>query len=572
MAEDDTFLCACCQGPGTPATLTACTGCYLVHYCNRECQKKHWSFHKASCKSPLARSDWQPEWMDSDRRPGFVNAGAPVVSFGGKSYLWGNVPALDVIQLHQNEGETYKKDLDLLFAASGDLRNVVKSLAALPTTYKNSVSLVLNDRDFEIVARNTLMLLAACAIPEKSTAVDLILHLWYSSTIRPKHLYLLTTHVRPLIEDVVRKVAGKAADSLQRKTWNFGGITVRLSLPQGMWSELLPYFEVPTGLTGEEAHRIRTAVTLARKDHFERKLIPQVPAHRVCKQRFRTTGIMLPFGHSIQDFTVPNPTFFQTAAWPMSDAADPHAGWSWEDVLDTGSGLAKNDLNGKLVIYIKQHLADFYDSLRARACAFSLLNVDAATLQDHVPKSKFARVEVANIVDRGYLGIINTLHCLGPLLQNPSDNPHATMLTLFMNAVPQMFSALPQQEQLSVQKSEMVLANPYIIPPTNVKLPLSQYHSFRVMMSDATQLVRDMDKYFDKQVTQRPCAYAEMSQFPLIPECYGVVAKEPHTIVEKWPLRLKALPHESGAQEAFQRLLSSSRTGAERYVEWKRIV
>jgi hypothetical protein len=44
-------------------------------------------------------------------------------------------------------------------------------------------------------------------------------------------------------------------------------------------------------------------------------------------------------------------------------------------------------------------------------------------------------LQVSNLSDLYYLGVDKTVSCLGPLLQRPSDNPHATLLTLFMGAV-----------------------------------------------------------------------------------------------------------------------------------------
>lgn len=46
--------------------------------------------------------------------------------------------------------------------------------------------------------------------------------------------------------------------------------------------------------------------------------------------------------------------------------------------------------------------------------------------------------------------------------------------------------------------------------------------------------------------------------------------KERHTIVDKWPLKLKKEPEEAGACEEFDMRLESGRTGRERYVEWVR--
>ena len=47
--------------------------------------------------------------------------------------------------------------------------------------------------------------------------------------------------------------------------------------------------------------------------------------------------------------------------------------------------------------------------------------------------------------------------------------------------------------------------------------------------------------------------------------------KKEHTIVEKWPFRLKLEPDQPGAQEEFDLLLCSGVSGQERYVEWQRV-
>jgi hypothetical protein len=36
--------------------------------------------------------------------------------YGGGLYLWGNVPAIDVLRLSDNEGARYSDDIELLFS------------------------------------------------------------------------------------------------------------------------------------------------------------------------------------------------------------------------------------------------------------------------------------------------------------------------------------------------------------------------------------------------------------------------------------------------------------------------
>jgi hypothetical protein len=49
--------------------------------------------------------------------PTFANEELPpMVPFGTRKYLWGNVPSIDIIKLDDNEGASYDQDLKILFA------------------------------------------------------------------------------------------------------------------------------------------------------------------------------------------------------------------------------------------------------------------------------------------------------------------------------------------------------------------------------------------------------------------------------------------------------------------------
>ena len=51
--------------------------------------------------------------------PAFIgNSGPSQQPFGGKKYLWGNMPAVDMLGLTNNEGGEYVEDLHLLFAGT----------------------------------------------------------------------------------------------------------------------------------------------------------------------------------------------------------------------------------------------------------------------------------------------------------------------------------------------------------------------------------------------------------------------------------------------------------------------
>lgn len=44
-----------------------------------------------------------------------------MTTFGAQKYLWGNIPALDIMKIDQNEGPTYNEDLGMCFAGESSL-------------------------------------------------------------------------------------------------------------------------------------------------------------------------------------------------------------------------------------------------------------------------------------------------------------------------------------------------------------------------------------------------------------------------------------------------------------------
>jgi Domain of unknown function (DUF4470) len=192
--------------------------------------------------------------------------------------------------------------------ASGDIRNIVKTVAGLPKAYMGQCDIVVNDSDLDIVARNLILLLVALHFtPDKATTM--MLHIWYSALI-PKQIFCcLQDDILPLIWKVCVKIQGKPATSLQSKKWKFGTRSLRLVLQKQQWDLLLSYFQVPDGLSTARAQEIRLSTTLAqeRKDYLERMLYNKPPAWRVCTMKFRKDGILLPFGFSRRNFDTPNP-------------------------------------------------------------------------------------------------------------------------------------------------------------------------------------------------------------------------------------------------------------------------
>ncbi|KAH7204657.1 hypothetical protein DER44DRAFT_666985 [Fusarium oxysporum] len=562
--ETPSLPCANCSPDGTSCHNTgksSCSNCRLVVYCSSECQKAHWSVHKVDCKSPLTKATWEPEWAAQGREPAFVGS-AVNQFFGGTKYLFGNIPALDVLRLDANEGEAYQGQLRLLFAASGDSRNAIKTIGQLPSSYQQPIDIVMNDRDIDIVARNAIMLLIALTVDDQDEAVDCMIHIWYSASIRKSHCDILKHRVRPLIENVCDKIKGKPANRVLGKTWTFEERSLRLALKKSSWDKVLSFLDMPQDLTADKADEVRRAVTLApsRVDYRERHFLFLNPSLRVAKQRYREDGLLLPFGAQRSEFCEPNPTFFQSADhWPMFDSADPLDGWLLNEVEKTPTGLATFDIYGKLFHYVRSMLVKFLARAAKSTVAFQLLQVDAANLPDHVDGS-FDRIEVSNISDGGYLGIHRTVALMAPVLREPSINPHATLITLFMNMVEETLTPADKMGGMN-PTSKLSKRLTKFLPP---QCPMRGVHDpYLVKFMYACGHVREFD-----DILERFAKEAHLARMPLATK--GAM-KEEHTIVEKWPHRLKLDPDEEGAKEEFDMHMSGGPSGRELYLEWKRV-
>jgi hypothetical protein len=183
------------------------------------------------------------------------------------------------------------------------------TIARLPSSYSHSIEITINDRDFDIVARNIIMLLIALTLEEVDKAVDCIVHVWYSALVRQSDIEILQGRIRPLIEDVCKKIKDKASGMLLGKSWKFGQRSLRVVLEKSSWDSLLSFFHKPAGLTTKRAHDIRAEITLAesRIDYRDRHMYCLQDFERIAFNKFRQDGLLLPFGYPRSEFCEPNP-------------------------------------------------------------------------------------------------------------------------------------------------------------------------------------------------------------------------------------------------------------------------
>ncbi len=83
-----------CAGCGEEKTgLKPCSSCRQVWYCDKECQKNSWPTHKTHCQQ-ISR-----ETEELSRQIKLIRNFKKSIPGLGTVYYWGNIPAIDLINL-----------------------------------------------------------------------------------------------------------------------------------------------------------------------------------------------------------------------------------------------------------------------------------------------------------------------------------------------------------------------------------------------------------------------------------------------------------------------------------------
>ncbi|CAG8802856.1 6487_t:CDS:1, partial [Racocetra fulgida] len=260
----------------------------------------------------------------------------------------------------------------------------------------------------------------------------------------------------------------------------------------------------------------------ARRDYRHRYMQRLTPGERICFDNFRHHGILLPFGALDAHHNVPNRFIIDRMfGWTMADSSDPLSGWNMFDVTKIKHGTANDDLYGKLFFYLRQQLEKFIDRLQKLSINFDLYDGDALELGEKLKGKLFDRIHVTNLSDELYVGVKPTLTKFRPLLND--NNPHATLITLFMNWLP----SIPESDKIRIMEEIfMKRANEYKMNRTP---SLSEASNLASMIT--TQTATEATAMYDH--TQAFNVYMKKMGANKTAEKVGLRRREVHKVVPK---------------------------------------
>ncbi|KAK0762536.1 hypothetical protein N5P37_005353 [Trichoderma harzianum] len=375
-----------------------CTrGCALVAYCSVMCEDAHWPEHKKDCEALLVKDGWRPGYETEGRKNSFVDwttvetAPPPLPLMEDKRLLWGGTLAADVLNVENNEAW----DCD----DSGDLRHLFRTIAKLPPRSDWFVDATINTERIAFLSRNVIVAFLTRDIVQ-----------------------YLEEKIQPLLEQVRHKLDGKALDTVIDHEWEFsGGSYLSLSLPVVRWNYVINSLKTPPTLSYHVAKARMQHVTLdpyrhdAREYHYSK--MTDSPHLRMVYQ---------------------SALFPENIKYSYAESASPLAAWGVLDV-DKTPWAADNDLYGKLYCFLRGVIGNFLHWLGPNAIGqneigLSFHNVPIRALPGRLGSKKYDRIEVSNVCGREELSIRDTFQLFSGHLMDPADNPHATLMTWFVNA------------------------------------------------------------------------------------------------------------------------------------------
>lgn len=181
------------------------------------------------------------------------------------------------------------------------------SVNGLPGIYKGACNVVVNDKNYNVAARNIIMLLVATQLPP-ADAAEVILHFWYSARLTQGMLRIIDKYVKDPVAELVAKLQKKPNDVLLSKRWTYGAVDVVVRLYKQQWTILLQILESKHDVTKTEAERLKVVLAPSRIDYRDRELYGISGSRRICSTKFRESGVLAPFGTCLDHFDSSNPS------------------------------------------------------------------------------------------------------------------------------------------------------------------------------------------------------------------------------------------------------------------------
>ncbi|KAJ7760205.1 hypothetical protein B0H14DRAFT_3165807 [Mycena olivaceomarginata] len=336
--------------------LNICPNCRLIKYCSEKCKNQHWAKHRSSCTHPYLSDTWQPSWVTEGRDPAFLYPSNLVTLFRPTVDFWGDLPAMDCLQLPSNEGDDPYSLPDLKLS-SGDLRSLIRTVNSLPWDYAGYCDILLNDTNPVLINRNLVILFVLLSSgPSIEEAAEFCTHLMYSAALPEAG----ADYVKRCINFIYASRGEFEADLSFRRCLDTRGEGKVYSVqPSAGIKRPLEMFHSNYSLSAALHSMKDTTLDPDRLDVREKYFAGLKPAHRMAFQRFRETGVNS-FPRPLRGANSGQTFFSPQGVWMVPEDANALFGWD-AGVQNSGikHGTSPEDILGCLFFHVKDELREF---------------------------------------------------------------------------------------------------------------------------------------------------------------------------------------------------------------------
>lgn len=554
--------------------LIPCPECLLVAYCSQECRESHWPKHHVECvvgfsppddNNPDLKKD-EDSWKDP--------------------WFWAKHAATDVLNLEKNEGKEFDGALDILLLGESSLRHFIYSICKLPDTANPKISATINETSPNHLAR---LVLTALLLTDDSfdpiTNAEAVVHLWYSAKL-PSSLFnhIELVAAEPLLtamEDLDKLCAEHRISEVNSfpVTMPRRGKSVVIDINRTQWSQIIRFVKISKHTNVDNASIIRGWDCKNYSEPLHRVLRRMTPVRATGMMRWRSDGLLLPYGHPREEFNILNPLFFPDhTSYPVGATQEPLTEWPME-LLDHPCGPAQNDVYGKMFYYVRDLCIEFQKRINTLQPEIRILSnlIHELPAQHTVGRSKkqFDRIEAAHYWDRQpFL----TLVSLSALLRHEDENPNAALLTLTRQSViHQMDSVkrdLETEKKFTFQSSGTKLDE--LAPPLKVGDPEDSPAAVRRRLG--LVLWRNWDRFSEHYLScphyfhllNVISPYEQTERGLSATGFLGLSLKPKNIVTRRWPNRLVHNRKDTLSLRDFNRWLAWGDNMPERWLEWKR--
>ncbi|XP_015757149.1 PREDICTED: uncharacterized protein LOC107336596 isoform X1 [Acropora digitifera] len=360
---------------------------------------------------------------------GFHNpAGLTLYPEGLFSYSMGNTRARDLTELMASSADQM---LDLLLLASGDVRNILYTVAQM--SLRNSqeraqcLNFHLNDYDPTIVARNAVILDVVGSInADVAEDLDFLWNIWYNMALSE------SDYIR--LQKVLAVLAERKFDSVDQSVLRFGDSTV-LKECQDIWKDWRGLDLDIKQMKHERRHFIGKKIKTTGKEWkvIVKNLCDGVLSQLMvgitsCERMYSNDSLHMELKHWFEEGSTndeaekANPTLIRPFVhkWKQHYTACP-----FESYLPVEGKMLQR--YGSLTAACKEILrllVKRYQQYRSKLISLkvTLWTGDALSLctSGFPPEQLFDVIDTSNVGD--HIGLLNVLVCCGPRLKTPSKS------------------------------------------------------------------------------------------------------------------------------------------------------